>query len=187
VRWTNLPNFLTLSRLLLVPFAVAAIATGAYSRALALFLIAAATDGLDGFLARRFEWQTRVGAYLDPIADKALLNGAWLALGISGAAPLWLVALVFGRDLLILAMVAAAFLFTKYRNFPPSVWGKISTFFQIAGAFVALVHLAFPRPELAGIARPLFWTVAAATAWSGVDYVRRAIVTLRSKHETSVH
>ncbi|HWR50502.1 MAG TPA: CDP-alcohol phosphatidyltransferase family protein [Bryobacteraceae bacterium] len=187
MRWTNLPNLLTLSRLVLVPFAVTAIAAGDYRRALAIFVVAAATDGLDGFLARRFGWLTRIGAYLDPVADKALLNGAWLALGIAGAAPIWLVALVFGRDLLILAMVAAAILFTKYRSFPPSMWGKISTFLQIAGALVALVHLAFPRPELEGLARPLLWLVAAGTAWSGVDYIRRAVVTLLNKRETPVH
>ncbi len=187
MRWTNLPNLLTLSRLVLVPFAVAAIAAGDYRRALAIFMIAAATDGVDGFLARRFGWQTRVGAYLDPIADKALLNGAWLALAIAGAAPIWLVALVFGRDFLILVMVAGALLFTKHRDFPPSVWGKVSTFFQIAGAFVSLVHLAFPRPELEGLAPPLFWIVGAATVWSGLDYVRRAVIMLMAKRETSVH
>lgn len=187
MRWKNLPNLLTLSRLVLVPFAVAAIAADNYRRALVLFLIAASTDGLDGFLARRFGWQTRLGAYLDPIADKTLLNGAWLALGIAGAAPIWLVAVIFGRDLLILVMVAAALLFTKVRTFPPSVWGKISTFFQIVGALVALVHLAIPRPELQAIARPLFWIVAIATVWSGADYVRRAVVTLNAERTTSVH
>ncbi len=173
MRW--LPNLLTLVRLALAPFAVAALVAGDYRRAALLFLCAAATDGLDGYLARRFRWQTRAGAYLDPVADKVLLSATYLAFGIAGLAPWWLVGLVFGRDVLILLMVAAALLFTKYRDFPPSAWGKISTGIQVVAAAVMIASLAAPGLGLARAANALLWLVAAATAWSGFDYLRRAV------------
>lgn len=174
----HLPNLLTGIRLALTPLALWAILGGSFRRALAIVALAGLTDGLDGLLARRLKASSRLGAYLDPIADKLLLSGAYLALGLAGFVPVWLVGLILGRDLVILAMVGAALLFTSKRDFPPSVWGKLSTLCQLAAAVVVLVALAFPEWRL----RPglLLWIAAAATAWSGVDYVWRAIVTLRS-------
>src|SRR5579883_2909018 len=103
-------------------------------RALALFAAAAVTDALDGALARRFGWTSTAGAYLDPIADKALLSGLYLTLAVTGDIPWWLVGLIFGRDLLILAAAGLALLFTRLRAFPPSLWGKVSTIFQVLTA-----------------------------------------------------
>src|SRR5512142_429807 len=120
MRILNLPNFITLLRVALTPVAVRAIVARQFGQALAIVLAAAVTDGLDGLLARRLHAESRFGAYLDPIADKALLSASYLAFGISGAVPWWLVALIFGRDLLILAMAGAALLFTPFREFPPS-------------------------------------------------------------------
>jgi cardiolipin synthase len=178
VRW--LPNCLTLLRLTLTPFAVWAIVAGEHRRAFALFVAAALTDGLDGYLARRFGWQTRAGAYLDPIADKSLLTATYLALGYAGQAPAWIVWLVVGRDVVILAMVAAALAFTQRREFPPTAWGKISTAVQVTAAAALIVHLAFPGAGLDPVAGVLLWVAAAATAWSGVDYViRGAQIALR--------
>src|SRR5947208_1937103 len=126
-RWANLANLFTLGRLLLVPFIVRDIIDGHHFRALTLFFIAAVTDIIDGALARSASGTTQTGAYLDPIADKCLMSGVFLALGAAALVPWWFVGIVFGRDLLILAGVLAVLGLTKVRKFPPSRWGKIST------------------------------------------------------------
>lgn len=173
--WLNLPNALTLLRLALTPFAVAAVATAEYRRALGFFIAAGVTDLLDGFLARRFRWQTRTGAYLDPIADKLLLTATYVALAVSGAIPAWITGLVVGRDVMILAMAGAALAFTDYREFPPSRWGKASTAFQVAAAAATVIYLAFPSPALATASKVLLYLAAFWTAWSGIDYLRRGV------------
>src|SRR5437899_2382940 len=133
-RLSDAPNLLTVARLLLAPFILWTIASGRHRVALALFVVAALTDGLDGLLARRFRQITAIGAYLDPIADKVLLSGAYLSLAAAGSVPWWLVAVIFGRDVLLLISSGVALVFTKFRQFEPSVWGKASTFVQIACA-----------------------------------------------------
>jgi cardiolipin synthase len=173
----NLANVLTLVRVVLAPLVVRAILAREFGPALVLFLIAGATDGLDGLAARRLKTQTRFGAYLDPIADKLLLSASFLAFGICGAVPWWLVALIFGRDLLILAMAGLALLFTRHRQFSPSVWGKISTFCQIAAALAVLAHGA--SLSMTFSPEPLLWVAAAATAWSGAGYVWRGVIIAR--------
>ena len=105
----NLPNFFTVIRLLLTPFILEALWKFQFRKALVLVLIAGATDALDGYLARQFGWTTRLGAYLDPIADKLLLVSVYIMLGVDRAIPYWLVWVVLGRDVLILAMVGIAF------------------------------------------------------------------------------
>jgi len=102
-RWINAANLLTILRLVLVPFVVSAILDGRHFLALALFAGAAVTDLLDGAVARRFRLATPVGAWLDPVVDKCLLSGVFLALACAGTVPWWLVFLIFGRDLYILA------------------------------------------------------------------------------------
>jgi cardiolipin synthase len=148
--------------------------TGRWRAAAVLLAAAAVTDGLDGFLARRWNVSTRLGAYLDPIADKALLSGAFLALGIAGALPWWLVGLVFGRDVLILAGSLVAMCWKRRRDFPPSVWGKLSTLVQVLTAAVAVLARAWPEWGLAPAVAILMWLAAAATLWSGLDYARGA-------------
>ncbi|HEV2691072.1 MAG TPA: CDP-alcohol phosphatidyltransferase family protein, partial [Bryobacteraceae bacterium] len=147
-----------------------------YGRAIILCFLAGITDIIDGFLARRFANATPVGAYFDPIADKVLLSAIYIALGWAHAIPWWMVAVVFGRDVLILAMAAYGLVFTSLRKFPPSVWGKISTFFQIAAAMVVLGDRdGIPAPVTLAV-----WLMVAATAWSGVHYTWRGVVLLRS-------
>jgi cardiolipin synthase len=116
---------------------------------------------------------SRLGAYFDPVADKALLSVGYLALGLARAVPWWLVAVIFGRDLLILALVGTALLFTKYREFPPSAAGKISTIVQVVTGAVVMLDRGFaawPVPP-----QPLLWAAAATTVWSGGGYVARAV------------
>lgn len=180
-RWLNPANLLTLVRLALAPFAIQAILESEYGRALALFALAGATDGIDGFLARRFGWRTRFGAYADPVADKVLLSAAYVALGTTGALPWWLVALVFTRDAFILAMAGYGLLFTPYRDFPPSAWGKLSTFAQITTAVLAMGSRAFSSAAMTRAAQALVWVAAAATLWSGVHYGWRGACLLRRR------
>ncbi len=170
-------NLFTLLRLALAPFIASDILQSHWPRALILFFAAGITDVIDGFLARSIGHPTRVGAYFDPIADKILLVAIYIALGVTQAIPRWMVALVFARDLLILGMAAYGLLFTSIRNFPPSVWGKISTFFQISAALVVM-------GDRAGIPAPVRLALAlmvAATIWSGLHYAWTGITILRQK------
>ena len=172
----NAPNLVTLARVILAPFVAMDIVRGHYGRAIILCFLAGITDVIDGFLARRFGDATRTGAYFDPIADKILLSAVYIALGVAGAIPWWMVAIVFGRDILILAMAVCGLLFTSIRKFPPSVWGKISTFFQIAAAMVVLGDRdGIPAPVTLALA-----LMVGATVWSGVHYVWRAVGLLRA-------
>jgi cardiolipin synthase (CMP-forming) len=171
----NLPNLFTLARLILAPFIAFDILHGHYARAIVLLFAAGFTDVIDGYLARHFGEPTRVGAYFDPIADKILLSVIYICLGVAGAMPWWMVALVFGRDILILAMAAYGLAFTKYRKFPPSVWGKISTFFQIAAALTVMgARAGIPAPVTLALYLMVFGTIV-----SGVHYVWRGIAMIR--------
>ncbi|MGH9665204.1 MAG: CDP-alcohol phosphatidyltransferase family protein [Bryobacteraceae bacterium] len=157
----QIPNLLSLARLAATPFLVWLLLAGDRRGALILCLAAGLTDVLDGFLARRLGSASQTGAYLDPVADKVMLSATFLAFGISAAVPVWLVALVLGRDALMLVAIGAILVFTRIRRFPPTVWGKLSTFVQIG--FVLCV--------LSGVSTPLLvWIPAVATAWSGLHY-----------------
>jgi cardiolipin synthase len=171
------PNLVTLLRLLLAPFVAFAILNGFYRRAIVLFFVAGITDVIDGLLARKMGESTRVGAYLDPIADKILLSVIYVSLALVHDIPWWMVAVVFGRDVLILGMAVYGLLFTSIRKFPPSVWGKLSTFFQISAALMVMC-------ARAGIPAPVklaLWLMLIATVWSGLHYAWRGIALLRIK------
>jgi len=169
----NAANLLTVLRLVLVPFVVLAILDGRHTLALALFAGAALTDYLDGAVARRFGLATPAGARLDPVADKCLLSGVFLALASAGTVPWWLVAIIFGRDFYILAGAATVMLLTPVREFPPSIWGKISTLVQgvTAAAWIA---------GTTGQAQVIVWPCAAFTIWSGVHYTWRTFEVARA-------
>lgn len=129
-----------------------------------------ATDGFDGYLARRFHATSKLGAMLDPVADKLLLCGAFFTLAMNGTIPSWLAWLVLGRDILILLFVIGVLLFTNVRrDFPPSVAGKISTIIQMGYIVWVVAGRAgfIPAPD------QLAYIVLAATAWSSVDYAIR--------------
>lgn len=176
----TVPNLLTIVRLLLGPFVFLAILSGHHERALVLFAIAALTDGLDGLLARRINQATPLGAYLDPIADKVLLSGVYLSLAVARSIPFWLVVVIFGRDLYLLASSGIALLFTAFREFRPSVWGKISTFVQVACATSWMAQNAADLPPLHALARALIWPTAAITIWSGLHYSWRGFRFLKA-------
>jgi len=172
----NLPNLFTLARLVLAPFVASDILHGRYDRALVLFFLAGVSDAIDGFLARRLRQSSRAGAYFDPLADKILLSVIYVALGIAHDVPWWMVAVVFSRDVLILAMAGYGLLFTSVRAFPPSIWGKISTFLQIAAALVVMgAQAGIPAPVQLAL-----WLMVAGTVVSGLHYVWTAISHLRA-------
>ena len=173
----HLPNIITVARLISMPFIAWMLLRGDFGTALGLFFISSITDSLDGWLARRNGWESRFGALADPIADKTLLVISYLSLGWQGAMPRWLVAIVLGRDALILLCAAIAFLFTTLREFPPSRWGKLSTFFQMlaAGAVMMRYSIAPSLPLL-----PFFALAGAWTVGSGLHYLILAIQRLRA-------
>jgi len=176
-RAINLPNLFTFVRLALTPFVAVSILAGNSERSLILFFLAGISDGLDGFLARRLDKITAFGAYLDPVADKILLATIYISLGAAGAIPWWMVGVVFGRDILILGMVAWGLIFTKLRKFPPTIWGKVSTVLQIAAALGVMA-------DRAGVAMPvdlLLWMMIAGTMWSGIHYAWRGVTLLRAE------
>jgi cardiolipin synthase len=133
------PNQITLLRMIVVPFVVIYLVDERYLWALALFVVAGFSDGLDGLLARKLHQQTLLGQYLDPIADKFLLSTMFLVLSILHKIPWKFTVLVFSRDISILAASAVLFAIAGLRNFRPSIFGKANTFSQIAAVFFVLL------------------------------------------------
>ncbi|WP_373001207.1 CDP-alcohol phosphatidyltransferase family protein [Marinobacter sp.] len=169
-RWRWIPNALTFLRILLIaPFAAALLA-GDYRRALLIFFLAAGTDAVDGFLARHFNWRSRLGAIADPLADKALLITAYLMLTLTSVLPVWLFLLVLGRDLLIV-IGALAFHYTVGRyDMEPSIPGKINTFIQILVALAIIVFLA-DLPMQPWVVDAGILLVAVSAVFSGGHYL----------------
>ncbi|MDZ4800750.1 MAG: CDP-alcohol phosphatidyltransferase family protein [Bryobacteraceae bacterium] len=177
-----LPNLLTIVRILLTPFIVRDVLDGHCGVALPFAMFAGFTDAADGYVARLLKSTSRTGAWLDPVADKFLLTGLYLSFGYGGLAPWPLVWLVVGRDALILAMVGTGLLITSIRDFPPTIWGKICTVVQIAGALILLASCSSVAGA-GGLVLPALVVIFLATGWSGVHYVWRALVLLRSARQ----
>lgn len=168
--WRWIPNALTFLRILLiVPFAVA-LWNSEYRVALIIFFVAAATDAFDGFLAREFDWRTRLGAIADPLADKALLIVAYLVLTLTGVLPYWLFWLVLGRDLLIVGGGLAYHYCIGPFEMRPSLPGKFNTLIQILVALAIIVLLA-GLPMLPWVTDVGIVLVAVSTVFSGVHYI----------------
>lgn len=178
--WANLANFFTFTRIVLTPFVVEAILTSHPIRAMALFALAAVTDIFDGVAARKLGVATSTGAYFDPIADKLLLSAVFLALAGAKWIPWWLVVLALGRDLYILLAVAVLMLLTPIRKFPPSLWGKLSTFVQICTVVVWMARNCLESPPVNALASGMIWICAAVTVWSGIHYTWRGIQLVRA-------
>ena len=142
-RRVSIPNIITLGRILLVPFIVWAIASSQMEIAFAIFIIAGVSDAVDGFLAKRFNMASELGALLDPLADKALLVSIYVALGIWGAVPRWIVILVVSRDIMIVAAVIVSWLFGKPIPMKPLMVSKLNTVAQVAFAALVLAALGF--------------------------------------------
>ncbi|TGN41939.1 CDP-alcohol phosphatidyltransferase family protein [Marinobacter confluentis] len=168
--WRWIPNALTFLRILLVvPFAIA-LWSMEYRAALVIFFIAAVTDAFDGFLAREFDWRTRVGAIADPLADKALLISAYLMLTLTGVLPHWLFWLVLGRDLIIVGGGLAYHYGIGRFDMQPSLAGKCNTLVQVLVALAIIVLLA-GLPMQLWVIDVGIWLVAVSTLASGAHYL----------------
>jgi len=188
VRLNQLPNIITVFRLFLVPPVVWALLHSEYGIALILFAIAGSSDALDGFLAKQFKWQSRLGSILDPLADKLLLVCTFLTLTWLGFVPLWLLIAVIARDVLIvIGAVSFHYLFGKF-EMEPSFLSKMNTFFQI----VYLLAVVFYHEEIVvafklWIIEALVYVVLLTTVVSGLDYVwiwgRRAVKASKQKQQ----
>ena len=143
------PNQLTLLRMIFVPFIVIHLVEGRYTWALAVFIIAGFSDGLDGLLARSLHQQTLLGQYLDPIADKLLLSTVFLVLSILHKIPWKYTILVFSRDISILAASAVLFAIAGLRDFRPSIFGMANTFSQIAAVFFVMLQTGHKSADVA--------------------------------------
>ncbi|MCI0370319.1 MAG: CDP-alcohol phosphatidyltransferase family protein [candidate division NC10 bacterium] len=165
----NLPNGLTLVRVLLTPAIVIQLLYDYTGAALLTFLLAGLTDALDGFLARSRRQRTELGRILDPLADKALLGSAFVTMGVLGDLPLWLVIIGVSRDAIL--MVGSLILYIQVGRLgnPPSALGKVTTLLQLVTVLLALgVDL---RPTLQPVLPPAVWATAAATVLSGLHYI----------------
>ena len=166
----NLPNVITMARLLSGPLVVWLLVNGAYVSAFWLFVVAALSDAVDGFLAKRFGLKTVLGAYLDPIADKVLLVGVFVTFGLQGQLVTWLVILVVFRDLLIIGGLMLLQLIGQDVKMQPAWSSKLNTTAQIALAGLVLASLGV---EFQGVdlIETMTWVVALTTAWSGTEYI----------------
>jgi cardiolipin synthase len=136
----NAPNLLTVLRICLAPFLVAAILQNRFGLSFILFIAAGLTDGLDGVLARVLKQRTVLGEYLDPVADKLLLSTLFLVLMYKGLMPTTVTILVFGRDVGILLVAAVLYVVVGRREFGPSIFGKANTVAQVTAVAVVLLH-----------------------------------------------
>lgn len=176
----HLPNLLTIARIILTPWIAWYLSKNDPRGAFPILFFAGFSDGLDGYLARRFGWTSKAGAYLDPIADKLLLVTLWVGLGLAQRAPWWMVGLALGRDVLILGFSGVMLWMQGPRDFPPSVWGKRSTFFQLS-------YCGWQVMDMAWGFLPAWWLqswlalAAVSTICSGVDYCRTGSRMIRQK------
>ena len=166
----NIPNLITLARMVMTPIAVQMIVSDRYLAAFLIFLLAGISDGVDGFIARRFHLRTELGAYLDPLADKALLISIYVSLAIYSALPVWVAIAVVSRDVMIMVAVIVSWLLDKPVEIRPVWESKFNTAAQIALAGFALGARAYgvdPFPTQ----HVLEWLVAATVVASGGVYV----------------
>jgi cardiolipin synthase (CMP-forming) len=177
--WLTIPNLLTLVRIIMTPLILIELSRGQYMIGGWMFGAAAFTDILDGLLARRFGAQSKIGQYFDPVADKILLTSVYIGLALGGAVPLWIVLLIFARDLWILLLSGVALRFTEFRNLQPSLWGKASTFFQIMAAVAVMAARAYGNDWFLKISTVLIGGVVILAAVSGIDYSLRGVFYLR--------
>lgn len=173
-----LPNAISLLRIALVPPVLWLMLIGRYDISLGLFFLAGASDGLDGYLAKRFDWDTRAGALLDPIADKLLVAGTFVTLSITGHLPVWLAVIVVLRDVLIVGGAMAYNFLLRPIAGEPSRISKLNTAFELTLVLFVLSRAGYGWPDQISIT-VLGTAVLVTVVISGIDYVwawtRRAL------------
>lgn len=175
----TVPNYLTLSRILLTPLFIWCLLHGKMSAALVVFFIAGMTDLLDGFIARLFHQKSRFGAILDPLADKLLLVSSFLILGHLGLIPWWLVAIAVLRDIVIVLGTSVLFALRFQVEIRPTIPGKLTTLAQLVSVVLALSSSVLPLASW--ICQMAFVTTALLSLASGADYVMRGIALSRPR------
>jgi cardiolipin synthase len=140
----TVPNQITLLRLGFLPVFLTLISYGRYQWALFVLVVAGLSDFIDGLLARKLNQRSSLGAYLDPIADKLLLSSSFVILAYKTRIAWWLTIIVLSRDILILIVAVVILLISGYRPFPPSIFGKLTTFFEIVLVFTVVLNAAYP-------------------------------------------
>jgi cardiolipin synthase len=175
----RLPNLISLARLLAAPVVAWLLYVGRFREALFLLLVAGLSDWLDGFAARKLGISDRLGIVLDPLADKVLMVVVFVSLGLLELIPWWLFVSVVVRDLVIVTGAVLLRVLKNRREFVPSYLGKVSTFFQILLALLAVVFAAYPF-EVVEIWKVTGVVITAIfTLLSGVEYVRQGIAMAR--------
>jgi cardiolipin synthase len=174
----SIPNILTVIRIIMTPLFVILLMKNRFGFALALFTLAAVSDGLDGFIARYFNQRTVIGAYLDPIADKFLLSAAFISLAILTIIPSWLTVIVISRDILILAGIAIFAINDIKVKIKPSIVSKCTTAAQLATVFIVLLGIHLPAVRIAE--KAALWITAGLTILSGFHYILAGIGILQA-------
>ena len=167
----SIPNLITLGRIILVPVVFWLLLQGKTQLAFAFFVVAGISDAIDGFLAKRFNWATELGAYLDPLADKLLIVCIFVALGFRGDLPSWLVIAVVSRDILIVAAIMLSWLMGNPVTISPFIVSKVNTLAQIVLAATVLADDAF-HFQLMGVREALVWITAVLTIASLAAYLQ---------------
>ena len=166
----QITNLLTLARIAAVPVLILFLYEGRYGAALAVFVLAGITDGLDGWIAKRFKCVTRLGSILDPLADKILIVSTYVMLVLAGDLPFWLILLIGFRDLGIIAGVLVLNTLNGHVQMQPSLLSKVNTFLQISLVILVMVErIGFIALE--PVAEILLWFVAVTTVASAIHYV----------------
>jgi cardiolipin synthase len=172
----NLPNFLTLLRIVAIPVFLIFLTDGESGAALVTFILAGITDSLDGAIARLTNTRTTLGAYMDPLADKMLVLSAFVVLAFMNAVPRWLTVVVISRDVVILTGYLMLFLMTqRLMEIRPSALSKTSTFFQLLTLSCVLLSLWRPVSMPPVVLVDLFLITGILTAASGLHYMVRGL------------
>ncbi|MEH6404451.1 MAG: CDP-alcohol phosphatidyltransferase family protein [Sneathiella sp.] len=166
----NIPNSITLARIVTVPFIVWLILREEMTLAFIFFLLSGVSDALDGLIAKQFDLVTKLGKYLDPIADKILLVSIYITLGVKGYLPSWLVILVVSRDFLIVGGILFSYLLEKRLVIAPIMISKINTFCQILLATLVLGSAGLEF-NLGATVLITVYLVALTTIMSGYSYI----------------
>ena len=175
----TIPNLLTILRVLLTPLLVIFLLEYRLSEALVIFIIAGITDGLDGLIARLYKQKSRLGAFLDPVADKLLLVTTYVILAFQDLVPSWLTVIILSRDVLIIIGVFVLFMQELSFEIKPTLISKLTTCAQIFTAIVTMASaLATPHPLLKAL---LFYFTAACTIVSWGQYMVKAIKIMKSE------
>jgi len=169
----NVPNSLTVLRILLVPVFVGFLIYERYEYALIVLAVAALTDGLDGTIARVANQRTRLGAYLDPLADKLLLTSGFVTLAVLHLVPLWIVILVVSRDMILMTGTLVARLTESRVDISPTLLGKGTTLLQLV--YILLVVLLTARQMDLHLIQPVLYLMVALTIVSGFHYLYRGV------------